>query len=140
MQKILVILFFTLGIGSLKIANGQVPDTLRYLRQIVANKNIYINQPFSKLEDSLRISIQGFTPLNPLNENSLENKNIFRFIYSPNPQDMSSSFPWLIVVWETMPSFQVTRRLYHLYQKGQYSTDASQYYRQFIIKDIYLRE
>ena len=140
MQKILVILFFTLGIGSLKIANGQVPDTLRYLRQIVANKNIYINQPFSKLEDSLRIAIKGFTPTTLLKNINEEKDVIFRFAYSSNPEDIIYSYPWLIVVWETRPSFQVTRRLYHLYQKGQYSTDASQYYRPFIIKDIYLIE
>jgi hypothetical protein len=119
---------------------SQVPDTVRYLRQIVANKSLYINHPFSKLEDSLVISIKGFLPTTPRHNINLEKDVIFRFNYSSNPEDIIYSYPWLIVVWETMPLIQNSYRFFYQDNRGKYSSAVSQYYRPFIIKDIYLIE
>lgn len=140
MKKIILFLFFTSGVYSSAHLNAQVPDTLRYLRQIVANKSLYVNHPFSKLEDSLAISIKSFTPITPLRNINLEENAIFRFYYSNNIEDIVAASPGLIVVWETMPIIQNSYRFFYQDNRGKYSSAVSQYYRPFIIKDIYLIE
>ncbi|TAE64969.1 MAG: hypothetical protein EAY68_06885 [Bacteroidetes bacterium] len=140
MKKIILFLFFTSGVYSSTYLNAQVPDTLRYLRQIVANKSLYVNHPFSKLEDSLVLSIQNFTPITPLKNINLEQNAIFGFYYSSNIDEMIAASPALIVVWETMPIIQNSYRFFYQDNRGKYPSAVSQYYRPFIIKDIYLIE
>ena len=63
MKKIFLILTLIIAIPAkdTKAQNG-VSNTLAYLQTIVANKALYIGQPFSTLLNDLQIQIKYFQP------------------------------------------------------------------------------
>jgi len=60
-----------IAVISLSKANAQtnIPDTLAYMKTIVANKNQFIGKPFSVLLDSLKIQIKFFSPCTDITSN-----------------------------------------------------------------------
>ena len=101
MKKILVIICITLLVFE-KNTNAQsgVPDTLAYLQSIVANKAIYIGQPFSVLHRNLQVQIKFFQPFAAIHhDKTKETSTSFAFYFPSNADELYLTFPKLEMYW-----------------------------------------
>jgi hypothetical protein len=100
MKKAILYSFLFILTSNSRAQTIGVPDTLAYLNNIVANKTLYIGQPFSVLANSLQISIKYFNPdASVHHKKNCEDETSLAFYNSLNANDYHLSFPRLIIYW-----------------------------------------
>jgi hypothetical protein len=140
MKKIQILLLVLVVSNILKAQNTPI-DTLRYLKLIVNNKSAFIGQSFGVLEDSLQLQIKQFRSMHTIHfDSNAENITIFKFRYITNAEELYMSYPALGIIWQLPLDGRNSDNLRQQFYNGQYNSTVSQYYRPFIIKDIYLIE
>lgn len=142
MKKIFIILSIFCLISSAKL-NAQVPDTLVYLQNIIANKTQFIGHPFSKLFDSLNLNIQikYFHPRRGAISNSnKEMYTAFAFYYPAIAEDVYLTYPCLEIHWQTPLNANQSFLLFNSNGGGQWNVSVYNYYKSVIIKDIGILE
>lgn len=124
-------------------ANAQsagVPDTLAYLRTIVANKAQYIGQPLSLLLNHLQIEVKQFSPSGNIHHRKdLETSTSFGFFCPTGDNDRYRLFPALRVMWS--PYLNNTSSMSFFTQFGGcFAPQVYNHYANAIIRDIDILE
>jgi hypothetical protein len=137
-KAILYSLLFILTCNSRGQTTVGVPDTLAYLNNIVANKTLYIGQPFSVLADSFQISIKYFDPDASIHhKKNSENQTFFAFYNSQTTNDYDRMFPMLVIHWA--PPFRdinLSIAIRNVDILGGWNLIAKAHYANAIIADI----
>jgi len=128
-----------IAVISLSKANAQtnIPDTLAYMKTIVANKAQFIGKPFSVLYDSLKIQIKFFSPFAHITYNIYkETATRFGFYFPLSVDDMYLTYPLLRISWQPYLDIQQARTMYNTNNGGGWSSDVLSHYATGIIADI----
>lgn len=142
-------ILFTIIICFANIAKAQgyptpVSDTLRYLRYVVSNKQIYIGQPFSLLHNDLLINVKLFRPFGDIHfQKNSETLLSLSFKYAATADDLYATYPRLVVVWQAPYLYlPVSDSLRETYKRQGIGWNVPLYnrYKDLIIRDIYVHE
>jgi hypothetical protein len=118
-----------------------VPDTLAYLRSIVANKAQFIGQPFSKLQDSLKIQIKYFHPTRGVvHDISKETFTDFSFYFPLSAEEIYLTYPAIRIYWQPYLNATQSDVLWENNNGGGWSTAVANFYVNGIIADIKIVE
>jgi hypothetical protein len=120
-----------------------VTDTLGYLRHLVANKQQFIGQPFSVLNDSLKIQIKYFSPFGAYHhDQSKETDSEFGFNNSIDIADFYLTYPRIRIYWQQPLGLYQAIQLTYLYNGSMvaWGTRAYQHYANAVVKDVRLVE
>ena len=143
MKKILVIICITLLVFE-KNTNAQsgVPDTLAYLQSIVANKAIYIGQPFSVLHRNLQVQIKFFQPFAAIHhDKTKETSTPFAFYFPSNADELYLTFPKIEIYWQVPLNIAQSDNIRNTNNnRGQWNVTSANFYANGIIADITVRE
>lgn len=137
-KTLLILLLVTCAYKS----NAQVPDTLAYLKSIVANKGFYIGEPFSVLQNNLQIQIKYYSgfPGNP-DDTRQETSTSFSFYFPINGKDdFYLTYPKMDIIWQVPLNRIQSDIIWSNNNFGGWSAAASAFYANAIIKDIRIRE
>lgn len=141
MKKVICILYFSLFVFVKNSKAQRMPDTLAYLKSIVANKVTYIGKPFSVLYNALSIQLKYFHPMpTRRSEKYKETFTSFAFYFPTTPDDMDLIYPCLNIVWQTPLDAYQSYLLYYTYNKGGWTTPVYNYYKNAVIADIKIME
>jgi hypothetical protein len=120
-----------------------VTDTLGYLRYLVANKQLFIGQPFSVLNDSLKIQIKYFSPFGAYHsDQSLETHSRFAFNFKNTLADFYLTYPGLQITWQQPLDLTLAYQIAQGYENTGFAwgTRAYQHYANAVVKDVRLVE
>ena len=118
-----------------------VPDTLTYLHNIVNNKNQYIGQYFSVLQNSLNIQVKYFHPRRGVTyDTDRETSTKFSFYFPDECDDLYLASPYLEIYWLTPLNAIQSFLLYNSNNGGGWNTAVYNFYKNAIIRDIKVRE
>ena len=140
MKKIILILTITIFSKNINAQIG-VPDTLTYLNSIVANKNIYVGQPFSVLYNVLSIQVKFFQPFAAIHyDKNKETSTSFSFYFPLTIDDMYLAYPKLEIYWQSNLNINQSGLLYSQNNGGGWDTTVYNFYKNAIIADIKVKE
>jgi hypothetical protein len=144
MKKIFIILIITFSSVLSTKADAQpygVPDTLAYLQSIVANKAQFVGQPFSVLQDSLKIQIKFFSPFARIpHDKTKETSTSFSFYFPQTAEEIYLTYPALEIYWQPYLNANQSHSLYNFNDGGSWSTSVADFYANAIIADIKIVE
>lgn len=137
MKKLILILIIAAASLNSQAQYG-VPDTLAYLQTLVANKNQFIGQPFSKLSDSLRVQIKYFSPFPSLPYDKDKETSTTLAFYKPNtPGQVYLIYPCIEVYWYPFLNASQSNVLYGN-TGGGWTTNVAAFYSNGVVADIKL--
>lgn len=141
MKKIFILTLIVSVLFSKEIkAQTGVPDTLVYLKNIVANKTQYIGKPFSVLLADLQIQIKHFMPnTDIIHDISKETSTSFGFYFPQNSDEMYLAYPRLRITWQT-PLDITLSDIIRNNNRGSWNQSSNLLYSNSIIADIKIRE
>ena len=142
MKKTFIILILIIAISAKDTyAQNGVPNTLAYLQTIVDNKSNYIGQPFSVLLDSLQIQIKYFSRFPGLHHDKTKETSTSFSFYLPQDDfnDFYLTYPKLEIYWQPYLNATQSGVLFRN-SRGEWNTDAYNFYKNAIIKDIQIRD
>lgn len=139
MKKIIFILtIITVG----KVSQAQtygVPDTLAYLQTLVANKNQFVGQPFSKLADSLKLQIKYFSPYGSLpHDMTKETSTTFAFYKPATSAEVYLIYPCFEIYWYPFMNAGQSETLFG-YFGGGWNSNVKSFYSAGVVADIKIR-
>lgn len=147
MKKLAFICIILLGICTTKSFGQSYPtpvtDTLNYLRYVVSNKQQFIGQPFSVLNDSLKIQIKYFSPYGAYHfDQSRETHSRFGFNFRNNFAEFYLTYPGIQITWQQPLDLVLAYQIAQGYENTGFAwgTRAYQHYSNAIIKDIRIIE
>lgn len=137
---ILGFIFITLFLSKTNAQTAGVPDTLVYLRTIVANKAQYIGQPLSLLINHLQIEIKSFGPFSVIHHRKdSETSTTFGFYCPIGTNDIYKLFPALRVMWNPHLNATFSDSLFTLFG-GCFAPQVYTHYANEIVRDIDILE
>lgn len=137
---ILGFIFLTLFLSKANAQTAGVPDTLAYLRTIVANKAQYIGQPFSLLINHLQMEVKRFGPAGNIHHNKdLETSTSFSFYCPTSTNDSYRIFPALRVMWYPYLNNNLSMSMFTLFG-GCWAPQVYNHYADAVIRDIDILE
>ena len=140
-MKKIALLFTIVSISFIQKTKAQVPDTLAYLQNIVANKSQYVGQPFSVLYNNLQIQVKHFWPNTSIHY--AKNKEIstqFAYYFPLSQEDIYLTYPCIEIYWQTPLNANQSGLLWGNNNGGGWSTAVYNFYKNAIIADIKVRE
>lgn len=140
MKIIFGLIILTLSLSKTNAQTTGVPDTLVYLRTIVANKSQYIGQPLSLLLNHLQIEVKQFSPFGSIHhKKDNETSTSFGFYCPIGANDRYRLFPALDIYWSPNLDKSFSMTLFTAFG-GCFAPQVYNHYANAIIRDIDILE
>lgn len=141
MKKIILILLIFAATKNLNAQTSGVYDTLAYLQSIVANKSQFIGQPFSVLQDSLKIQIKYFhSKRGIVYDVNKETSTRLGFYFPQAANELYLTYPSIEIYWQPNLHSNQSDILWKNNNGGGWSSAVATFYASGVISDIKIRE